>query len=113
MTTAVAIAAHATPAPAITAPIVHRLRVIAYHTPKPATTNGISSLQAAAATAHRPNGSSRSSSRNQKAKSRSGVASATGWNSLSVNQPVAGYRRYAMANATAAGADESGLRASQ
>jgi hypothetical protein len=50
-------------------------------------------LQSAAATAQIAKGTSRSSSRNQKANNSNGVASATGWNSFKVNQPVTGYRR--------------------
>src|SRR5205814_8965329 len=97
MTTTVAKAAQATPTARIAAPVHQRPRVTAYQMPKPATTNEISSLQRLAATAQSANGTRRSSSRNQNANRSNGAASATGWNSFSVSQPVAGYRRYTSA----------------
>ena len=81
---------HAIPSPAIAAPTTPRFLPNAYQIPNPATTSPISSLHSAAATAKTANAASRSLSRYQNAKRRKGVASATGWNSFSVSQPVAG-----------------------
>ncbi len=97
----------------MTLPVPRRRCETAYQIPKPATTSAISSLQREAAIAQSANGSRRSSSRNQKAKSSSGVASATGWNSFRASQPVAGYSRYAHAKPSAARAEPRCFRASQ
>ena len=90
ITTSIAIRETASPASATAAPGTRRPRAIAYQMPRPATTNAISSLVVAASSAHAANGISLSSSRNQIAKSSSGQASATGWNSFNVSHCVGG-----------------------
>src|SRR3954453_13547005 len=102
MTTAIATADHAKPSAAIARPGTARPRASAYQMPKPATTSPISSFDAAAGTAHNAKATSRALSRNQNAYNRRGGARTTGWNSFSVSQPVAGYRRYASAKPSAA-----------
>ena len=89
-TTSTEIAVTSTPASAIAPPSSQRRREIAYQRPMPAITSGISSFVSAASTAKIPNATSRSSSRYQNAKSSSGHASATGWNSFSVSHCTAG-----------------------
>ena len=58
--------------------------------PIAAITSGISSFVSAASPAKTANGTSRSSSRYQKANRSSGQASATGWNSARVSHWTAG-----------------------
>ena len=112
MTTRTARSVHTRPATAIPAPARRRRRDRAYQSPNPASTSGISSLVVAARIAVAAKATSRSSSRNQKAQSRSGQASATGWNSFSVSHCTAGRSRYARAKPRAARASSRCLRAS-
>ena len=89
-TSPIAMAETAVPAAAMTRPARRRPRPNAYQSPRAATTRPMCSFVRQAATATTANGTSRSSSRNQNAASRSGVASATGWNSFSASHCVGG-----------------------
>ena len=67
------------PATAIAAPASRRPRASAYQIPSPAIGSPISSPVDMASTAHTAKGTSRSVSRNQMQKRKSGIANVTGW----------------------------------